>query len=80
LRDSSFGPEWLAVTIWLVAILLVNRFVLVLVLVPRPDLKLSLIELGLTVLAYPIVVLVTHLLMGVRKATPGDFDSTGSRA
>ena len=80
LRDSSFGPEWLAVTIWLVAILLVNRFVLVLVLVPRPDLKLSLIELGLTVLAYPIVVLVTHLFMGVRKATPGDFDSTGSRA
>jgi rod shape-determining protein MreD len=80
LRDSSFGPEWFAVTLWLVAILLLNRLVLVLVLVPRPDLKLSLIELGLTILVYPIVVLITHLLMGVRKATPGDFDSAGSRA
>jgi rod shape-determining protein MreD len=54
--------------------------VLVLVLVPRPDLKLSSIELGLTILVYPLVVLITHLLMGVRKATPGDFDSAGSRA
>ena len=80
LRDSSFGPEWLAVTIWLLAILLVNRIVLFLVLVPRPDLKLSLIEFGLTVLAYPVVVLFTHVFMGVRKATPGDFDSKGGRA
>jgi rod shape-determining protein MreD len=80
LRDSSFGPEWLAVTIWLLAILLVNRIVLFLVLVPRPDLKLSLIEFGLTVLAYPVVVLFTHIFMGVRKATPGDFDSKGGRA
>lgn len=80
LRDSSFGPEWVAVAVWLVAILLLNRIVLSLVLVPRPDLKLSLIELGLTILAYPVVVLITHLFMGVRKAAPGDFDNFGGRA
>lgn len=80
LRDSSFGPEWLAVTIWLIAILLLNRIVLSLVLVPRPDLKLSLIELAVTIVTYPAVVLVTHAFMGVRKAAPGDLDSFGGRA
>jgi len=80
LRDSSFGPEWLAVAIWLTGILLLNRIVLSLLLVPRPDLKLSLIELGLTIVTYPVVVLITHLLMGVRKSAPGDFDSFGGRA
>ncbi|HDZ80367.1 MAG TPA: rod shape-determining protein MreD [Roseobacter sp.] len=79
LRDSTFGAEWLAASVWLVAIMLLNRIVLTLLMVSPPQWTLSLIELGVTALFYPVVVFVTHTLMGVRKSTPGDLDSLGGR-
>lgn len=80
LRDSTFGAEWVTVTLLLAGILLANRIVLSVMLVPPPTLGLSLLELGMTILAYPVVVLVTQTLMGVRKAAPGDLDAAGPRA
>jgi len=50
-----------------------------LLMVPPPQWTLSLIELGVTALFYPVVVFVTHTLMGVRKSTPGDLDRLGGR-
>jgi rod shape-determining protein MreD len=50
-----------------------------LVLVDVPGLSLTLSELGMTLLVYPLVVAITHGLMGVRKAAPGDLDTTGQR-
>lgn len=80
LRDATFGAEWIAVTVLLTGILLVNRVVLSVLLVAPPQLRLSLLELGMTVLIYPIVVLVTSTLMGVRRAAPGELDALGGRA
>jgi rod shape-determining protein MreD len=40
---------------------------------------LTLSELGMTLLFYPVVVAVTHGLMGVRKAQPGDLDASSQR-
>jgi rod shape-determining protein MreD len=80
LRDSTFGAEWLAVSVWLIAILMLNRIVLSLLLVPPPQWSLSLFELAVTILTYPAVVFVTHALMGVRKSAPGDLDSMGNRS
>ena len=80
LRDSTFGAEWLAVSLWLIGILILNRIVLSLLLVPPPQWSLSLLELGMTILTYPAVVFVTHALMGVRKSAPGDLDSMGGRS
>jgi rod shape-determining protein MreD len=80
LRDSTFGAEWVAVAILLTGILLANRFVLFIMMVPTPQLRLSLLELGITVLIYPVVVFVTRSVMGVRRAAPGELDSLGGRA
>jgi rod shape-determining protein MreD len=80
LRDATFGAEWVAVAILLTGILLTNRIVLSVLLVAPPQLRLSLLELGVTVLIYPIVVLVTGTLMGVRRAAPGELDVLGGRA
>lgn len=80
LRDGTFGAEWLSVAIFLTAILLVNRIVLSLLLITPPQLGLSLIELGATIAVYPLVVGVTHWLMGVRKSAPGELDALGQRA
>jgi rod shape-determining protein MreD len=79
LRDATFGAEWIAISVLLVGILLMNRIVLSVFLVPPPQLRLSLLELGVTILFYPAVVFITRVVMGVRRAGPGELDSLGSR-
>ena len=79
LRDATFGAEWIAVAILLAGILIINRIVLSLLLVPAPQLQLSLLELGVTILVYPAVVFITRTAMGVRRAAPGELDTLGGR-
>lgn len=80
LRDATFGAEWIAVAVLLTVILITNRIVLSVILVVPPQLRLSLLELGMTILVYPAVVFVTRSLMGVRRAAPGELDALGGRA
>lgn len=80
LRDATFGAEWVAVAVLLTGILLANRVVLSILLIQPPELRLSLLELGVTILIYPVVVLITRSIMGVRRAAPGELDSLGGRA
>ena len=80
LRDATFGAEWIAVAVLLTVILITNRIVLSVILVAPPQLRLSLLELGMTILVYPAVVFVTRSLMGVRRAAPGELDALGGRA
>lgn len=80
LRDATFGAEWIAVAVLLTVILITNRIVLSVVLVAPPQLRLSFLELGMTILVYPAVVFVTRSLMGVRRAAPGELDALGGRA
>jgi rod shape-determining protein MreD len=79
LRDANFAAEWVTVGLIVIAVTFGYRLVLALALVDLPRLTLSLTELGMTLLAYPAVVAVTHYLMGVRKAAPGDLDALGQR-
>ncbi|WP_372886742.1 rod shape-determining protein MreD [Shimia sp.] len=75
LRDSPFALEWLTAAAALAAILLANRLVLAVFLVEQPALGISLTQLFMNVLAYPLVVLVSRLAMGVRKLRPGETDA-----
>lgn len=79
LRDASFAAEWLTVAVILTMVIFANRILLSLALVPTPSLTLNLTELALTTLAYPLIVAVTHGIMGVRKTAPGDLDALGKR-
>lgn len=80
LRDMSFAPEWLTVASVLVAITLAYRLVLSVLMVDQAPLGLSLIEMLMTLLAYPLVVLASAWILGVRKIRPGDAESLGSRS
>lgn len=80
LRDSTFPAEWLTAATIIFVILVSNRLILAVLFVELPGITLSLFELGMTVLFYPVVVLITHSLMGVRKAAPGELDALGQRA
>lgn len=80
LRDASFVAEWIAAASTLTGIVVANHVVLVLILLPTPPVGLSLFQLASTVLFYPLIVAITHGLMRVRKAAPGDLDAFGQRA
>lgn len=79
LRDSSFAAEWFTVALIVILIMVSYRLALTLVFLPLPSLPLSLSELAMTLLFYPLIVLVTHGLMGVRKYAPGELDALGQR-
>lgn len=80
LRDGSFASEWLAVCIALASVALVYRGVLMLTLVEMPPFGLSVFELVMTMLFYPLVVFITHGVLGVRKSAPGQIDGRGGNA
>ncbi|HHI70529.1 MAG TPA: rod shape-determining protein MreD [Rhodobacteraceae bacterium] len=78
-RDLPFMLEWVMVAGVLIAIMLANRVILILMMSPRPPLWLSLSELVSTIAAYPLVVLFSSYLLGVRKVAPGEVDALGHR-
>ncbi|MEM9967167.1 MAG: rod shape-determining protein MreD [Pseudomonadota bacterium] len=80
LRDASFLAEWMTVGLILIAMSFANRIIMGIALMPLPKLTLTLSELGMTLLFYPLVVAVTHGVMGVRKIAPGDLEALGQKS
>lgn len=79
IRNMPISLEWGTVTIGIIAITLINRLVLGLVFIPRDPLGLTLIQLGMTIAFYPLVVLLAHLIFGVSRPAPGQVNSLGHR-
>ncbi|MEM7074861.1 MAG: rod shape-determining protein MreD [Pseudomonadota bacterium] len=79
LRDMTFVAEWVAVASTLAVVTLAYRLVLGLALVDQAPLGLNLIQVLMTLIAYPVVVGVSQVLFGVRKRAPGDLDPLGGR-
>jgi len=73
LRDASIAMEMMSAAAWIIGIGISYRVILAVFLVDTPTLGLSLIQIVVTVIAYPLVAGFTHGVMGVRKATPGDI-------
>ena len=79
LRDQPFMMEWLAVAGIFLAISLANRLVLALLMIPQAPLGLTVIHVVMTLICYPVVVIISQWVFGVRKAAPGDLDRLGQR-
>jgi rod shape-determining protein MreD len=79
LRDMPFLVEWGLVASLLLLMTLGEAVVLLLAGVGQPRLGLTLFELIATILAYPVVVAVTVLAFGLRRAAPGEVDELGRR-
>ena len=76
-RESTFVMEWIAVATVLAVITIVFRLALGLLIVPAGPSFLSLMRFAMTVICYPLVVMVSQYLLGVRRLAPGDFDHAG---
>jgi len=79
LRAMPFLAEWGFVMLGLVVITLANRFVLAIVLTPQAPLGLTMMQLGATILVYPVVVLAAYVLFGVAHPAPGDMRKIGQQ-
>jgi rod shape-determining protein MreD len=80
LRDGGFVNEWLAVCAVMAFVAIGYRAILMLTLVQLPGVGLSIFELVMTMLFYPVAVAATHFLLGVRKASPGQLEAWGGNA
>lgn len=79
MRTLPFWLEWATVAGGIAMITIIYRITLWIVLVPEGSLGLALIQLILTLLAYPIVVFVSYALFGVSRPAPGETDELGHR-
>lgn len=77
-RDLPFLVEWAMVGVVIVAMTLVNRVVLAVFMVPQAGLGTVLVQVLVTLTAYPLVV-AGSLLLSMRKAAPGQVDALGHR-
>lgn len=78
-REVPFPLEWALVAVVIFAMMLAERLVLALAMVPQAGLRLAAIHLALTVLAYPLVAAASVALAGVRKVAPGEMNDRGHR-
>ncbi len=78
-RETAFSVEWATVAAALTAITLADRAILGLTMVDQVSLWLTMLQLVFTVLAYPLVVVVSRVVFGVRRITPGELDALGAR-
>lgn len=76
-RERLFLVEWALVAGVLLAITLTNRLVLAVFLVNQAGLGLTLLQFFVTVFTYPVIVLLSRLLFGVVRMTPGETDARG---
>lgn len=79
LSEASFAGEWVSVGIVMAAIAVAYRLILTLFGIPLPPLAPALSQLILTLAIYPLVVVISHFGLGVRKLLPGDADAIGGR-
>jgi len=77
IRSGSFGFEWITVALAIVAVTLANRAILALTASPQAPLSLSMIQMMMTILAYPLAVMVSYLVFGIRRPALGEVDAFG---
>ena len=76
-RNMPLLVEWGTIAFGILAITIANRIVLAIVMAPQAPLALTLIEIIATILAYPLVLFVAHVIFGVTRTSPGEVGSRG---
>lgn len=78
-RELPFPLEWAMVAAVILLMTLGNRLVLALVVSPQSDFGYAFEQMLLTIACYPVIVVLSQLLFGVRKSATGEVDSRGRR-
>jgi len=79
LRTLPFTVEWLTAALGIVAVMIGYRVVLGIFLIPQAPMLLALTQLLSTAIAYPLMVIGSVALFGMRRVAPGEVDTLGHR-
>jgi rod shape-determining protein MreD len=79
LREVNFLLEWLIASLAMFAIMLANRALLALFVVPQAGFGISILQLIVSMAAYPFLAFALQALIGLRRAAPGEVDAMGQR-
>ena len=79
LRDMPFAAEWAHVAVTLLTMTLGYRLVLSLLMIDQAPLGLSLIQMLMTLIFYPLIVILSQTIFRVRKLAPGNTLSMRQR-
>jgi rod shape-determining protein MreD len=80
MRDLPFAVEWAMVAGTLAAVLIIERMVLGLFFVDQVSFGLSILRLLMTVAIYPIVVVLSAAIFGVRRITAAEAEAMRRQA
>lgn len=76
-RELPFLFEWAMVASVIFAVMLANRVVLAVFVITQPALHLDVFYLVITIATYPLIVMISSQLLGVRQVAPGQVDQMG---
>ena len=80
LRAAPFLTEWALIGALILGMTVANALILAIFNVTQPSLGLTVIRLVLTILCYPLVVILAGRAFGLRKVRAGDQDGFGQRS
>lgn len=78
-RELNFLTEWLLASGLIVALMLAERVITGLALSPQAPFGLAVVRLAGTILAYPVIVGLSRLALGLHKPAMGEVDERGRR-
>ncbi|WP_368186532.1 rod shape-determining protein MreD [Aestuariibius sp. HNIBRBA575] len=79
LRNSAFSVEWATIALGIVAITFGYRLVQSVALLHQAPFWLTMVQMVLTILIYPVVAVLSQILFGIARPAPGQVDSLGHR-
>jgi rod shape-determining protein MreD len=79
MRELGLAMEWAMVTVVMVAMVVAYRLIYAAAYLQEPPLTLVALQLLGSILSYPIVVGLSRLAFGLRKAATGEVDALGRR-
>jgi len=79
MRSVSFPLEWFLVSVAFAGVFVLERIITGLALIQQAPLGLSLVQLAFTIAVYPVVVAISHFVLGVQSTLRGSVEDIGSR-
>ena len=79
LRAAPIAVEWGTIATGIIGLTLAYRLILTIAMTPTPPLGLTLLQMIMTILSYPVLAACAHYVFQVRRPAPGAVDSLGHR-
>lgn len=79
INAMPLAVEWGGVAIGVVAITMAYRMVMAVMIVPLEPLGLTLLQMVMTIIVYPIIAVIAAAVFGLIRTAPGQVDAMGNR-